>query len=383
MKAKTKMLAILFAVIIVSVIQTKKLSAQQNYVSFDVFYDQLSPYGQWVDYPEYGYVWIPDAGSDFVPYSTRGHWIMTDYSWTWMSDYNWGWAPFHYGRWDFDNLYGWFWVPDGEWGPAWVNWRSSDGYYGWEPMQPGISIEVSFRRGYNDQNDHWLFVRDRYIDRPNINRYYVRRSDHERIIRNSIVINNTYVDNGRHTTYVTGPAREDVQRVTGRRVSAVSIQESNRPGQNMRNGRLNIYRPEVRRNNNSEQKSAPSRIVELKEVKRPAERNQIYQKRNGNVINNTSRERQSNPVNNMDNSNNSRQVEQRSANPSNNNRREKKSGVVNQQDNNSNSKSEQQKANSTRNNRRETQTNSVKQSNQSSNDQPKKSKSERNKRRNE
>src|SRR5580658_10431559 len=42
-------------------------------VSTQVFYDQLSPYGQWVNYPNYGYVWIPSAGIDFSPYSTEGH----------------------------------------------------------------------------------------------------------------------------------------------------------------------------------------------------------------------------------------------------------------------------------------------------------------------
>ena len=124
-----------------------RASAQQPDVSFQVFYDQLSPYGQWIDYPNYGYVWIPDAGSDFAPYSTRGHWIITDYGFTWVSDYDWGWAPFHYGRWDYDNYYGWFWIPDNEWGPAWVSWRRADGYYGWEPMGPGISINISFGQG--------------------------------------------------------------------------------------------------------------------------------------------------------------------------------------------------------------------------------------------
>ena len=30
-------------------------------VTTQVFYDQLSPYGQWVNYGNYGYVWIPSA----------------------------------------------------------------------------------------------------------------------------------------------------------------------------------------------------------------------------------------------------------------------------------------------------------------------------------
>src|ERR1700754_3890356 len=70
-----------------------------------VFYDELSPYGQWVDYPDYGYVWTPNAGPDFRPYATNGYWTYSDYGWTWVSNYNWGWAPFHYGRGFYDNYY--------------------------------------------------------------------------------------------------------------------------------------------------------------------------------------------------------------------------------------------------------------------------------------
>lgn len=46
-------------VIITSVIFTGKASAQQPYVSFQLFYDELAPYGEWVDNPDLGYVWIP------------------------------------------------------------------------------------------------------------------------------------------------------------------------------------------------------------------------------------------------------------------------------------------------------------------------------------
>src|ERR1700730_9286260 len=75
-----------------------KVSAQYANVSYQTFYDELSPYGHWIDYPQYGYVWEPNAGPDFRPYNSNGHWVWTDdYEWMWVSDYNWGWAPFHYG----------------------------------------------------------------------------------------------------------------------------------------------------------------------------------------------------------------------------------------------------------------------------------------------
>src|ERR1035437_8791930 len=321
MKSSIKILAILLTMVTSFVVLPKQASAQQGDVSLQVFYDQLSPYGQWVDYPNYGYVWIPDVGSDFVPYSTAGHWVLTDDGWTWVSDYDWGWAPFHYGRWDYDNNYGWFWVPGTVWGPSWVNWRSSEGYYGWSPMRPGISLGISFGRGYNYNNDHWTFVRNRDFDRPDINRYYVNRSYHDQIIRNSIVINKTYFDNSRRTTYAYGPKREDVQRFSGRSLRPVTIQNNNRPGQSVNNGQLRIYRPDIKKNNDRGQKPIPSRIINLKDVKHPAERNGSNQPRNVNPVNNNGRLQQPNAVNRQNNNNITRPAQPQNANPSQNNRR--------------------------------------------------------------
>jgi hypothetical protein len=50
-------------------------------VGFQVFYNELSPYGTWVDYPTYGYVWMPFEGPDFIPYGTNGHWVWTADGW--------------------------------------------------------------------------------------------------------------------------------------------------------------------------------------------------------------------------------------------------------------------------------------------------------------
>ena len=85
MKPFIKLLTLTLAMVMAAVLFPKQVNAQQENVSFQIFYDELSPYGQWVDYSNYGYVWIPDVGNDFEPYSTAGHWVMTDYGWTWMS----------------------------------------------------------------------------------------------------------------------------------------------------------------------------------------------------------------------------------------------------------------------------------------------------------
>ena len=112
--------------------------------AYQEFESDLAPYGTWEDVPEYGHVWIPsttEVGYDFTPYDTDGHWVDSEYGWTWDSDYDWGWAPFHYGRWMILSGYGWCWMPGTTWGPAWVHWRWGGGYVGWAPMGPrGVVI---------------------------------------------------------------------------------------------------------------------------------------------------------------------------------------------------------------------------------------------------
>ena len=125
-------------------------------VSIEVFDRALAPYGEWVVGGRFGRAWRPYAtivGADFQPYLTGGHWVYTDYGWSFESDYDWGWAPFHYGRWMPDDYYGWVWVPDTVWGPAWVDWRFGGGYVGWAPLAPaGFSFTVGFGR------PAWCFV---------------------------------------------------------------------------------------------------------------------------------------------------------------------------------------------------------------------------------
>ena len=286
MKFKFRQLAFTLVLCFAAFIHPEQTVAQQGDVNFQVFYDALSPYGQWVDYQNYGYVWVPDVGSDFVPYSTSGYWVLTDYGWTWVSDYEWGWAPFHYGRWNYDNSYGWLWVPGNEWGPSWVNWRRSDGYYGWSPMQSGISLSIGFNQSYNSNYDHWMFVSDNDFERHDIHRYFIGQNDRDRIVRNSTVINTTYIDNRRHSTYVTGPARDEVQRVTGRRINQMAIQDNNKPAKDLNNGQLNIYRPQIKKENASGHRPSPVQVVNIKDVKKASERRGTPQQRGVNQQNN-------------------------------------------------------------------------------------------------
>ena len=167
---------------------------------------------------------------------------------------------FHYGRWDNDNTYGWFWVPDNEWGPAWVSWRRSSGYYGWAPLRPGISISVSFGSGYHEHDDRWRFVRDRDFNRSDVNRYYVNRDRNVTIINNSTVIVNERKDNKRNGTYIAGPDRNDVQKVTHSQVKQITIRENNKPGQNIDKSGLQIYRPQVQKASGSGRNPVPAKV---------------------------------------------------------------------------------------------------------------------------
>jgi hypothetical protein len=104
------------------------------------FRPALDPHGQWVQDPNYGTIWVPNAaevGSDFAPYQTAGQWAVDDSGdWMWQSDYDWGYVPFHYGRWVWAGGY-WGWIPGRTYAPAWVSWRVGDGgYLGWAPLPP-------------------------------------------------------------------------------------------------------------------------------------------------------------------------------------------------------------------------------------------------------
>jgi hypothetical protein len=109
------------------------------------FYDDLAPYGAWVQLADVGWCWQPRAAaanSSWRPYCDSGHWVYTDAGWFWQSDYSWGWAPFHYGRWALHDRVGWVWAPDRVWAPAWVVWRSAGDHCGWAPLPPHAVLDA-------------------------------------------------------------------------------------------------------------------------------------------------------------------------------------------------------------------------------------------------
>jgi hypothetical protein len=261
----TKML-LCVSLITISCIAPQKTTAQIS-ISFQNFYDDLSPYGTWIYTQEYGYVWMPDVDESFMPYNTNGYWMYTNAGWTWVSNYAWGWAPFHYGRWYYDEEYGNMWIPGNEWGPGWVSWRQSDDYYGWAPLGPGISIELAFGNSYNIPFNRWTFVRNSGFGRTNINRYYMNRSNNNNIYNNTTVINNMQINRDNNVRYNGGPDRTQVQERTGRTVREIRVSDNNKPGQQVSNSEYKVYRPRVEQNNDAAQKPAPQKVRDIKEMR--------------------------------------------------------------------------------------------------------------------
>jgi hypothetical protein len=219
-------------------------------LDIDYCYSYLSPYGTWVRFEPYGYVWRPrHMGYRWRPYS-EGHWLWTDYGWTWMDDADWGWIPFHYGRWGWDDDLGWYWVPGTVWGPAWVAWRSSDTYMGWAPILPG----VEFRAGMDFAalsiripGSSWIFIGGAHFLDPEI------RANVLPIERNVTIVNYTTAHDNfsfRGNRLVNeGVGIDTVRRVTRRDVTRFSLQDSPQPGPARTVGTtVQIYRPSFRGN---------------------------------------------------------------------------------------------------------------------------------------
>ena len=148
------------------------------------FKPALDGHGAWVDDSTYGTVWVPaesEVGTDFVPYTTAGHWTYAeDTSYVWVSDYSWGWAPFHYGRWVHVGRHGWAWIPGRTYSGAWVVWRTGSGYdyVGWSPAGPdwywynGYAVGWTF--GYSP---YYSYCHHDHLYSPRLGGYVVRGSD--------------------------------------------------------------------------------------------------------------------------------------------------------------------------------------------------------------
>jgi len=234
----------------------------------NIFYQQLQPYGTWMQVADYGWCWQPSvvlSSPGWRPYADRGRWLHTDHGWYWQSDYAWGWAPFHYGRWVQHTRSGWLWVPDDVWGPAWVVWRSSGTHCGWAPLPPsavfvagrglfhsGVRVGLNFDFGL--PRHCFTFVPfNRFCDR---NPYYYALGptvvqnvfNQTTVINNIEVNNNVIVNNGVSADRVVTLTRTEIRKVSVREAAPQAAALSRLDRLEKSGNDLVIYRPSLNPN---------------------------------------------------------------------------------------------------------------------------------------
>ena len=192
-----KWLSIAILVMVVFAFSPAK-SAEAADFSFSVgFHDELSPYGTWVNFSNYGNVWRPYGYSGWRPYMD-GYWGQTSYGPTWYGNEPYAPYVYHYGNWIYTARYGWVWIPGYDYHPGRVSWSYGGGYIGWRPQFPSgyyypgsdynfwVVID-SDRFGYNSYRPYALrstSVRDLFARRVFRQRYdRFGGDDLERVVR--------------------------------------------------------------------------------------------------------------------------------------------------------------------------------------------------------
>jgi hypothetical protein len=213
-------------------------------------YEDLAPYGSWVNVASYGSVWCPDVSSAWEPY-TVGYWVYTDDGWFWVSEDPWGSLPYHYGRWAFDTDYGWVWVPGDAWAPAWVAWRYGAGWVGWAPLPPDVSWQPQVGldlAGYDLDShiDRWYFTKAQDFGTSRVRVHVLPADSKQPIVKRTRDV----------TKYEPGPRPVEVgmrpdliQRIGDTKIERYQIVDSSRPGPKngvtIRGKQAEVYRPHV------------------------------------------------------------------------------------------------------------------------------------------
>jgi hypothetical protein len=219
-------------------------------VDLGFFYDDLAPYGNWIERPSHGWVWTPRAvASSWRPYQ-NGHWAATDEGWVWITDEPYGWATYHYGRWYEDPELGWSWVPGDTWGPSWVSFQEGNDYVGWAPLPPGVNVSVGFSGGgyaYGIAPAAYLFVPERNFLSPRLGGYYLGRDRVDLVYGQTRNCTNYRFQGGR--VFNQGVPIDRIQRfgrVPRYQVADVGANFRQRGGR-LEGNRLAMFRPQIQR----------------------------------------------------------------------------------------------------------------------------------------
>jgi Family of unknown function (DUF6600) len=245
-------------------------------VTLNFFYDNLSPYGSWIDVGDYGYCFQPTMAADnpdWRPYAD-GYWAYTDAGWTWVSYEDFGWATYHYGRWADLADYGWVWVPGYDWAPAWVSWRTGGDYVGWAPLPP-VDNRVYEGRAITGPVDvefgigplYYNFVDIRYIGEPVLRGRIFAPARNITIINQTVNVTNITYKNS--TVYNYGPNYNRLNQYSTRPIQRLNLQRETgigaNPGQVQKGANLNrvsgnqlmVVAPKIQK---SPEKIAPKQV---------------------------------------------------------------------------------------------------------------------------
>lgn len=198
--------------------------------SYSMFYTKLTPYGDWMETSDYGYVWRPyesERARDWRPY-TNGRWVYSDVGWMWVSEEPFGWAAYHYGRWTRLRGIGWVWVPGDTWAPAWVSWRKSNDYVGWAPLPPEARFEA--RSGIHNWADsyydigpeQYCFVPTRQFGTQRIAQAVVNPEQNINIVNQTVNVTNIAYNNTSVVNY--GPDYNELQRQTQKPIERLRVE---------------------------------------------------------------------------------------------------------------------------------------------------------------
>jgi hypothetical protein len=138
-------------------------------------------------------------------------------------------------------------------------------------------MSITVTNVYEIPYQHWVFVPEKHMGEKNISEYYGPRRNNETLLKKTSVVKNTYEDKDRHTTYVSGPPRQDVEQSTGKKFQPVALKENDKPGQKINNESVEIYRPEIKPADENGKKPAPEKVVNLKD-RNPMEKKEPVKK---------------------------------------------------------------------------------------------------------
>lgn len=152
----------------------------------------------------YGDIWMPNEAG-YRPYASNGRWksnliqSSNECVNTWVSNDSWIARCYQTGRW-VKHHGKWAWVRGYEVAPAWVKWRSHEGYVGWAPLTPDDTLG-----SINNSKGAWIFIKKEDLYRDNVYDNYYDREDTKIHLPESKIIGRTHKDKNGIPCYYLGP----------------------------------------------------------------------------------------------------------------------------------------------------------------------------------